>query len=86
MHIGFKNGNFSYKTCDVSEEYVWKIQLCHRFRCYYFFKLKMGKSSKCSCSKSTMSTYGYILRIFTYFDAEMVKNFYITFVRPHLEF
>ena len=29
---------------------------------------------------------GYIKRTFTYFDAEMVKNLYITFVRPHLEF
>jgi ribonuclease P/MRP protein subunit RPP40 len=43
------------------------------------------KSSKCSCSKSS-KTLGYLKRTLTYFDAEMVKNLYITFVRPHLEF
>jgi hypothetical protein len=86
MHIGYKNENYSYKISDGSEEYVLEETTAERdLGVIISSNLKCENQVNAAVAKAQKAL-GYIKRTFTYFDAEMVKNLYITFVRPHLEF
>ncbi len=86
MHIGYQNGNYSYKMRDENIDHVLEETKAEKdLGVIISSDLKWDSQVNASVAKA-QRTLGYIKRTFNYFDAEMVKNLNTTLVRPHLGF
>jgi uncharacterized protein YejL (UPF0352 family) len=86
MHIGYQNGNYSYKIRDENIDHVLEETKAEKdLGVIISSNLKWDSQVNASVAKA-QRTLGYIRKTFNYFDADMVKNLYKILVRPHLEF